>query len=48
MKVNMDKEYFVDQHIAAGVYNNAFKETYDMIFPNNRLENLCYSTKYLI
>ena len=40
MKVNMDKEYFVDQHIAAGVYNNALKETYDLLFPNNRLENI--------
>ena len=38
----MDKEYFVDQHIAAGVYNNALKETYDMLFPNNRLESLYY------
>lgn len=36
IRVNKDKEYFVDQHIAAGVYNNCFKETYEMIFPNNR------------
>eukprot|EP00092_Neocalanus_flemingeri_P034634 GFUD01037675.1.p1 GENE.GFUD01037675.1~~GFUD01037675.1.p1 ORF type:complete len:484 (-),score=111.17 GFUD01037675.1:15-1466(-) len=36
IKVNMDKEYFVDQHIAAGVYNNTFKKIYETIFPNNR------------
>ena len=36
IRVNMGKEYFADQHIAAGAYNNCFKETYEMIFPNNR------------
>ena len=36
VKGNVDKKYFVDQHIAAGVYNNSFKQTYELIFPDNK------------
>jgi len=36
VKVNVDKEYFLDQHIAAGVSNDSFRQTYEMLFPNDK------------
>ena len=32
---NKDKLNFVDQHIAAGVFNKTFKKMYEKIFPKN-------------
>ena len=32
---NKDKEGFVEQHIAAGIYNNTLKEACETIFPKN-------------
>lgn len=36
VKVNKDKEWFIDQHIAAGLYTPTLKETYAVAFQNNR------------
>jgi len=48
---NKDKLNFVDQHIAAGVFNKTFKKMYEKIFPKNGSEIRSYdpfSTKNFI
>jgi len=35
-KANSDKEYFIDQKRAAGLFNPSFQQMFDQIFSNNR------------